>query len=271
MITGARNSIDVPAPPVAPGGFLAGATVLNVTDGDHSLMGVQYESVACFMPVSDVIGDWCVPPVGTLDCAAGTWTVVNGKTFNGVQQLYEGDPFALYQGVECTMQSMEDNEDQAKQVFDYSERAGIDQRLSAFLAADPDIVDVGTGTPAEVLGKLEANVMATYGGVPLIAIPVELIPMFCQDHLIAPNMDGTFSTCQGSVVVGVVDPSAPGVLYAMGRLILVRGPLNTFNAPPQMIPCPDGSFINSPARALAERIYVPVVECVPYKATVSVP
>jgi len=267
-----RNRIDVPAPPIAVGGFLAGAQVINVTDGDHSLMGAEYESTACFGDPVRYTGSWCEVAEPVIDCEARAVVVPpDPKYFYPASGVYDGMPFALYQGVECDMQPSEQSLAQVKEAYAYGERRSIDQTLMLILKNHPNLYDPGMdpAPPAVVLGFLEQEVARSYGGTALIAIPMQDIPAFCQAQLIAPNIDGTFSSCQGSTIIGTASYDNDHALYAMGRMVLIRGPLNTYSAPPQMIGCPDGSYISQPARALAERIYVSIIECEPIKSIVK--
>ena len=47
MMGYARSTVNVPPPPVRPGGVLSAANVIDVADGDHALLGAEYLTDAC--------------------------------------------------------------------------------------------------------------------------------------------------------------------------------------------------------------------------------
>jgi len=252
-ITGARNLITVADPPLQRGGFLDGATVIDVPDGDHSLLGIEYDSYACLGQANPWTGDWCSTDTGTFDCDAGGWTPgVNGEKFGDPTDfVVNGDPFALYRAALCAtgLQPMEHTRMQARRSFDFAERRVVDQQLTEWIKARPDLLQLNVTAlePAQALGQLEGMLFGNYGGIPLIAIPMHLLAVFCRDGLIAPNGDGTFHSCAGSTVIGVSMLGTDNIIYGMGRMVLVRGPINQFDAPQQNVACFGGGAPEVPA------------------------
>jgi hypothetical protein len=89
--------------------------------------------------------------------------------------------------------------------------------------------------------------------------------------MLRANLDGSLTTCQGSLVANVTIPlddpvvTATETIYVTGQITLLRSPVNTISVPQQ--PRDDGTY--APARALAERIYVPLFECLVAKVEAS--
>jgi len=238
MITGARNLITIADPPMARGGFLEGALVIDVENGDHSLLGIEYDSMACSARSDKLLDDFCNTDIGEPDCDNGVWVGGGTKYFEPVEFQVEGDPFAIFTGVSCMNQTMEMTRKQARRSFDYAERRSVDKAVMALLQATPPNVISGPAIDAaQALGMVEAAVMNVYGGVPLIAIAPHMVAPFCRMQIISPNLDGTFSTCLGSTVVAAFNPLGENTIYGMGRMVIVRGPVIEVDAPNQMIPC----------------------------------
>ena len=254
MITGARSYID--APPVTPlgGGLLAAARVIDTTG--HELMGAHYVSDAC----ADVEEweEWCAnAPVGR-------------KLFDEASEVVEGDPFAVYAGVACHLQSMSEASEAATRRLALAEGRRVDLKVRAALEAAA--VDLGGPFPVnEAIGVAEAYMATVYGGVPTLLVPRLFVPCACGCGALKNNLDGTLTTCQGSLVANVTTPiTAPVVapsetIYVTGQVTLLRSPVNAISVPQQV--ADDGTY--EPARALAERVYVPLFECVVAKVEAS--
>ncbi|HEY6415790.1 MAG TPA: hypothetical protein VIX41_06120, partial [Acidimicrobiales bacterium] len=106
-------------------------------------------------------------------------------------------------------------------------------------------------------------------------IPAWLVGCACANRGVLRNLDGSLTSCQGSnianVVTGSVGVGAPptpvteDTMYVTGQITLLRGPLEQYFAPQQ--PFGDGTY--APPRALAERTYVPLIECFVARITVT--
>ncbi|RPJ54931.1 MAG: hypothetical protein EHM24_31180, partial [Acidobacteria bacterium] len=130
VLGGARTSISVPAPEVARGGFLAAANVIDLGEGDHALMGAQYETDACTYAAANWAGDWC-PDVIDAQCEEPAVAVANPKTFTAYTTVVEGDPFVLYAGNQCDLASLAARLSSATAAFNYGERRGVDTAMVA--------------------------------------------------------------------------------------------------------------------------------------------
>jgi|SRR5262245_474442 len=247
------NYVEVPAPAVAVGGVLAAARVVPAAS-THDLGGAQYLTDAC--AEGNVWLEFC------FDAASNAT-----KEFADAPEVVEGAPFAVYAGVGCDLARPQDSATRARNRLDYTERHQIDLHVVDWLGTNS--ADLGGPLPiARAIGILENYIAAAYGGVPVLYIPRVLIPEAAQQGLVTPSLNGGLVTAQGSVVANVdVDPTTTTFsIFASGQITLIRGPLIEALAPAGGIQA-DGTAAN-PSRALAERIYVPLIECVAARLTV---
>ncbi len=271
MIEGARARVDVPLPAIATGGLLAAARVIDVSA--NALMGAEYETPACASV--EQWEHWCisVPECGDVP------TAVKNLASNPLEHVW-GNPFAIYDGVECDFARMDWASEQASLRFDYGERRGVDLAVYARMeAAGPDefgdgfdLVDLGGPFPLpEALGLAELLAGQLYGGTPILVVPLNLVACGCANGMFGRGVDGNLVTCGGSLVAAVVtaDDVEAGItsttMFVTGQITLLRGPKMQFSAPPGF-DC-DGNA--TPPRALVERLYVPLIECLVGKVEVT--
>jgi hypothetical protein len=256
MITGARTLVELPAPTSLGGGVLSVANVID-TSG-HELMGVEAQSDAC--STVDEWSEWC------------TVTPTGRKIFEDTYEYTVGDPFALYAGVSCDLQRLDESEARAKARLAAGESRGIDLHIDLALSTNPNVVDLGGPFPLpQAIGAAEAFAATVYGGKPTLLIPRQYLPCGCVGNLLESSLDGTLMTCAGSRVaplttavnVPVTFGTAP--MYVTGSVTIYRGPVTSVSVPQQ--PFDNGTF--APMRALAERVYVPVFDCLVAKVEVS--
>lgn len=254
MIAGARSRIELPPPTPLSGGVLSVAHLVD--SNGHDLLGVEAESDAC--ATAEEWAEWCtMTPTGT-------------KVFDSDPDIIVGDPFAVYAGVNCLRPTAE-NQARALRRFNYAEGRAVDLHIAELL--DADALDLGGPyTIAEGIGVAEAFAATVYGGQPTILIPRQFVPCACGcGGSLRNNLDGSLATCSGSPVGAITTPitvpgiSGTGTLYVTGQITLLRGSVMAFSVPQQ--PFGDGTY--APARALAERIYVPVFDCLSAKVEVS--
>jgi hypothetical protein len=260
VIAGAR--VYIPAPPVTPlgGGVLSVARVVE-SQGDHALMGAQFLSDAC-ADLSEWT-EWC------------TNDPVAAKLFDDEPDLVIGDPFVVYAGLSCDLQNANEARTRVRTRFDLAEGRGVDRNVVAMM--EDQAVDLGGPFPVnQAMGVAEGYTAAVYGGVPTLLVPRQFIPCACGNGALKNNLDGSLQTCQGSKVANVTTamaatPPAPGpvpdtsTIYVTGQITLLRSDVNVFSVPQQLLA--DGAF--APARALAERVYVPLFECLVAKVEAS--
>jgi hypothetical protein len=255
MITGARAFIELPSPTPLGGGVVSVARVID-TSG-HELMGVEGLTDAC--ATAEEWSEWC------------TTTPTGRKIFEGAPELVAGDPFAAYAGVSCDLQRLAEAETRARRRLELAESRAVDQHIDALLAADGDVVALGGPFPLdEAIGVAEAFAATVYGGKPTLLIPRLVVP--CGGFTtFESSPGGTLTTVTGSLVaplttaITVPVTAGPVTMYVTGQITLLRGPVNSFSVPQQVLE--NGDF--APMRALAERIYVPVFDCLVAKVEVT--
>lgn len=257
VLAGARAEVNVPAPPPVGGGVLSVATVIDDPD-THALMGAMYLTDACG-EMGDFWDEWCtMTPTGT-------------KAFDAGPDVVEGDPFVIYAGVECDLVASEASLTRARNRFAYAERRLVDKAVVTWLEANATALDTVAHPVAQAIGWLEDNAVGLYGGQPTIIMPVAAAGCACggTGPVMRDPLTGMLSTCNGSKVgtysysfqqgTGPAAPPATGAsVYITGQITLLRGPLMTFVANPSLKS--DGTITND-HRAIAERIYVPLIEC----------
>lgn len=258
MIAGARWFLDVPAPPLLGGGVLSVARVID-NPPVHSLMGSEYTTDAC-ATAQEWLEDWC------------DGSPANPKVFDTGWELVQGDPFVAYTGLECMLTTLNEAKDRALNRFDFAEGRSVDKNIAAWLEANA-AVDLGGPFPvSEAIGIAENYAATVYGGVPTLLIPRQFV-CCASCGCITRNLDGSLSTMQGSQVANITTPmtlpvvaGATGTMFVTGQITLLRGEVSSYSTPQQVLD-DQGNF--APPRALAERIYVPLIECLTAKVEVT--
>lgn len=259
MITGARSWIELDAPEPLGGGVMSVARVVD-TSGNE-LMGVEGQTDACAS--AEEWNEWC------------TMTPTGRKIFEDTLEHFWGDPFAIYAGVACDLQTLEGSKARAIKRLEYGESRAVDQHVDADLAVNTEVVDLGGPFPLnEAIGHLESFAATLYGGKPTLLIPRVLIPCggFSQFE---SSPGGLLTTVAGSRVaplttaVAVPSVTEPHTMYVTGSITLLRGPVMSVSVPQQVTGTGGLGPTFAPMRALAERIFVPVFDCLVGKIEVT--
>lgn len=258
MIAGARWFLDVPAPPVLGGGVLSVARVID-NPPTHALMGAEYTTDAC-ATAQEWLEDWC------------DMTPANPKVFDTEWELVQGDPFVAYTGLECMITTLDEARGRVVQRFGYAEGRAVDKNVAAWLSANA-AVDLGGPFPVnEAIGIAEAYAATVYGGEPTLLIPRQFVSCACG-YAIHRELDGSLRTCQSSLVGNITAPitlpvadPVEGTMFVTGQITLLRGEVGSYSTPQQVL---DDTGTFAPPRALAERIYVPLIECLTAKVKVT--
>lgn len=265
MISQAKTYIDVQAPVPFQGGILSVANVIPATG--HSLLGAEYQSDACADGATwtdicySLMRDFCVndgddPDDDPAEPEGGY------KTFDGEPELVEGSPFAVYAGIEC--KGTQGSEERAVQRLSYAEGRQIDQAVTAQLEATMSS-DLGSMSMLEAIMAFEDAAAAGYGGYPTIVMPRSSVVCAMAQRLVFPGPDNVLMTANGTRVANTAQ-STPGLdnnIYLTGQITLIQGEVMSHVVP--SVTRPDGTC--DPERALAERMYVPLVECLVVGAT----
>lgn len=246
-ITEARKYLDT-IEPVTPyvGGVLSVANVVPATDV-HALLGAEYQTDAC--AVGGVWEEYCY--------------VDNDPTANppaeGVKDfeqpdLVQGSPFTAYAGVECDLADMGEAAQRAEARLGYVESRQVDEYVWAEVTTGA--TDVTSTTLLDAVSKMELDVAQLYGGYATLLVPRDLVVCGFSQDLFVRGPQGQIMTHQGTLVANVAVDAAK--IAATGRITLVQGAVQVRSVSEAILP--DGSVV--PRRALAERMYVPLTECV---------
>ena len=201
-----------------------------------------------------------------------TVTPTQRKEFSDSPGLFEGDPFVVYAGVSCDLQQLDVSKARAERRLAYIESRAVDFKVAEILDAHPDTEDLGGPLNIDAaIGYAEAWAATVYGGRPTLLVPRGMIACTSEGRL-QRNLDGTLTTLNGSLVapytthVDLPIPADPVLtMFIVGSTTLFRGPVHSFSVPQQVFV--DGTF--APMRALAERIFVPVFDCLMGKLEVT--
>lgn len=272
MMGYARSTVAVPPPLLRMGGVLSVANLIEVDDGDHALLGAEYLSDAC--AEGHVWDDFCSTAAVAAQCAVPTTDPALLKTFEEGPDQVVGDPFAVYAGVACGLQTIEAAGARAKARLEYAAPAQIDAGVWLWMVANAPVTPIGPAPVAEALGWLEELHAAMYGGPTTFLVPRRFIGCLANAGVVQANLDGSLMTISGSRVAAVTRPLVANagdpeviddMVIATGQITILRGPVKTDSVGPMFRK--DGSC--EPARALAERVVVPMSECAPLVASVT--
>lgn len=258
-IAGARMYVDLPTPERKTGGVLDAVHVIDVTG--HALLGAEAQTDAC-----NTLNEWLsncstIYPPG---CEGGA-PVVDVKDFDNLD-LVSGDPFALYNGVRCLKpaQRVDEYEARAKASLELKESRGVERYLTLLFdgLAEAESEPVYAATDVvDAVAHLEQYLDDNYGGKGFIEMSRHTAVYACAAQIIGAGLDGRMATCGGTpVILGIGDETT---MFATGQIVLLRGPISVYSAGEMVLA--DGSC--APARTLAERSYVPLIECAITKAT----
>lgn len=254
-IVGARAYVDVAAPQKRAAGILESATVVDVSD-PHALLGAEYQTNLCGL--------------------AGLWSdncdmsPAEGKTFGGVT-VVEGDPITVYDAVECgpVGTPYAEFEQMARDGLAFKEGYAVEASLREWFLAEGD--SVTTGTPVAAVAGLEAWLGENYSAQGLIHMgPTTGVRARSQHAVLGEGAEA--HTAMGTPVVLGYGYQAAGAssfsAFASGRITLLRGPVMVNTVPISFDGT--GDALNA-MRVVAERTYVPLVECGAAKVVVTWP
>lgn len=262
-ITDAKVYKTIEAPIVNQNGYLGNVNVIPV-GGPHDLLGAEYLTNAC--ADGETWAELCYAIEQEFCGGAAPTPPAGGYKVFATPELVEGSPFAVYDGVDCQLTELEEAQAAANERLSFSEGRQVDINVLAGLAAATD-ADLGAQTLATGIPLMEDHASKLYGGYAVISMPRSLAVSAYSQRLIENAPDGGLQTVTGTKVVAVTQETPGGAtdMFLTGRITLIQGPVVAKSVPP--VTLPDGSC--KPQRALAERIYVPLVECLVVKATTT--
>jgi len=189
------------------------------------------------------------------------------KLFEQPELIQSEDAFAVYAGVDCNAIGMPDPEaiQRARLRLSYVEGAQVDLHMQAVLTT------VGLPLTTDDVGGMIAAadlIAATeYGGYPTILMSRDMLVHAFAGEYVTRAPGGGLETVNGTLVAGIAwDPAiGPENFFLVGQIALVQGPIQDHIVPETVLP--DGTCVGR--RALAERIYVPLIDCLAYAGTVG--
>jgi hypothetical protein len=222
--------------PEPPAGGLFDVVPLVQPGDPHVFLGAQHWSNRC--TPGGVWLDMCDPQTA--------------KTFRA-PELVQGYPFAVYDGMECTIgASADDLAGMLLDTFAVKAEAVAEARLQDALAPAP----AATSLPAAV-ADLEVLLAAGYAGRGLLHMDRGTAVHAFMENLLVPSSDGAgVRTINGTpVVLGRGYTAAPGGFFtaATGQVVALAGPVQQVRTP---------ITGTEPGRVLVEQQFVLLVECV---------
>lgn len=278
-LNGMRASIEVNSSLVRRHGWLAAADVRDVDRGNHALMGAQYETEACIL---DDGGEWiddCLFPNGGFaskppsptPAPPGPYTPTHPtrtKQFNTPSDLVEGDPFTVYAGLRCDLPSFNANgQEKVERKFDYIESRQIDFHMARLIAENGN--PLGDCPLSNMIMNADYTANLEYGSYAIIAMSAPLMLCAAAQRLIFPcppdacvTASDMWRTVNGTYVTQIAhdDRVTTSNFFLTGAVTLLRGPKNSYYAP---------EVRDNVGRALCERVYVPLIECMAYHAVAT--
>lgn len=256
----ARAYVDLPAPQHKIGGLFSVASVIDVTD-PHILLGAQAQTDAC-----EPAGEWehkC-PIEYPGSCGVADSATRQKKATHGFS-LVTGDPFTVYDSIDC-----KDKADYSAEVragLALKEQKAVEKHVAELLSTFPKKADAAS--IAAGIGEAEAWLAENYEGLGIIHLSPYLAVMAAAAEVVAPGLDGSMATVLGTPVAvgaGYSSTATRKDIYASGQMLLYRGPVHEHTVPGMQ-----NGTVCAPPRALAERTYVPLIECGAAKFTITAP
>lgn len=247
--------VEVPSITPARGGLKAVANLVPNSDAHIGLGGVDYTPEACGVPAP--APGLCLP-----NAALGVDEDAE-KEFGGVPFI-AGEPFALYKGVECDLGGWQEYGDRASRGLELGESFGLESAIQKIiLNGDDTEVLAGEYSMVSGVAALEQYAASVYGGAPTFHVSRYGTTFLFDKGVFDSDDDFVVTTKQGSLVAngGGYSSTGPGGveagpgqfwLYASGQVNIFHGDITVSEA--KALP-------TNRAFALAERIYVPTIEC----------
>ena len=190
------------------------------------------------------------------------------KLFESPELIESEDAFAVYAGVDCFVVGSSDSEaaQRARLRLSYVEGAQVDLHMQAVLTT------IGTDLATDDVGGMiaTADLIAAleYGGYPTILMSRDMLVHAFAGEYVTRAPDGGLETANGTRVAGIAwDPAiGPENFFLVGQITLIQGPIQDHIVPETVLP--DGTCVGR--RALAERIYVPLIDCLAYAGVATV-
>lgn len=265
--------LNVPAPAILPWrfGLLSVANVIDETD-DHARNGIFYKSPACTGTVTEWVDD----------CDSD---LVDPKSPTGPDDTayIQGCPFHLYAALNCKTTTLAAMGEEVLRVFELDEQRAVEAAVWANVLATPAATVLNASSlPADAfpivggIAALESAMAECYGGRATFHADRGVAPYFARDFQVHTEGSAKFSELGSAVAfyggspntspAGVVAPAGFAWIYATSTLTLRRFPIDVLPETDQRL---QYSPLTNEPFVLAERTYVPSVECCTYAVLVS--
>jgi hypothetical protein len=256
-ITGARRYVEVPAPAPKVGGLYAVARVIDSSD-PHELLGAEYQTDACTAAEHWSAGN-CGYGYPATPCNPTPNPAATLKSFHQLT-VVTGDPFTVYDGIDCNLLGgpTDHYESRVRDALALKEQKAVEKHLSGLLAA-LDATATNDTSIAGVIALAEGWLADNYEGQGLLHMSRTTAALAYAAQALVANLDGTLMTPQGTPVAngaGYQTVLTKGMVIASGQVTIIRGPVDVRTAPGQNV-----GALCEPPRALAERTFVPLIEC----------
>lgn len=249
-------------------GLYSVATVIDDTN-DHERNGIVYKSPPCTADVQPWVDA----------CSEGDVTPKNPTDLD-IDSVIRGCPLHLYAALDCKVPTLEAMFEEVQLVFDLGEQRALEStvwdNVLAVAAATPLNGVGGEFTVTGGIAALESAMAATYGGQATIHADRGVAP-FAADHHQLVLVGEHYETKLGSPIAfyggspntspaGVIAPAGYAWMYATSDITIRRFPVTIL---PETIDqfLQWGNLTNVPY-VLAERTYVPSIECPLYAVLV---
>jgi hypothetical protein len=257
----ARAYVELPAPQPKIGGLYSVATVVDVDD-PHILMGAHAQTDAC-----EPAKEWehkC-PIEFPGQCSIADDPNRQKKVGHGFDTI-EGDPFTVYDMIECRDKA--DYTAEVRASLALKEQKAVERHVMHVLnhLSEPDALS--PTSIVEAIAVAEDYLARNYEGLGLIHLTPGTAVAAVAAEAVFVGLNGGLATALGTpVVAGAGYTSAkPSEVFASGQIVLYRGPVIAQN-----VPGTQNGAECAPPRALAERTFVPLVECGVVKITITSP
>lgn len=246
-MAGPRLTVEAPAFVPAGGGILSSVTVQDVAD-PHVSNGVTFLSgPECGFP--GFAPGLCEAPQAIEDLADAT------KVFTGFDTP-EGEPFAVYKGIECWLDGDDDYRSAARAALEAGESHAVEIAFETLYLDHATVIGQDPVSATEALALAEQWAGEQYPGQAMLHTSRYGAIHLAAADLVKVGLDGSLTTALGTpVVVGSGYTANTGTqfpLWVTGQVTLWKGPLVT----------PAASDIKfNKGMALAERVWSATVDC----------
>jgi len=252
----ARTYVEVPPPVPHRGGTLQVANI--IPGGSHGLMGAEYITDACadggrWDEICYNVDQQLCDPVSTPAPPAAGYKLFEQP------DLVQGSPIAVHAGTDCGLETQAENEARARRMLEFTEGVQLDFRMVQVMTAEQDS-NIGAMDIVSLIGTFDDMAFRIYGGYGIIWLTKATAVYAHAERAVVDSPDGGMMTVNGTRIAALVTEGVVGgdsEAFVTGQVSLIQGDVMTMTVPP--VTRPDGTC--DPQRALAERMYVPLIEC----------